>query len=220
MAQPVPRASGSAPAQEAAESAIRRYEERLARDPASLAFAPLADAYRKAGRSREAIRICREGLRRYPHYATARLLLAKAYLDEGERAGAMAELEALVQSGARDAEPHRLLAQLCRAAGRLDEAVAHLAEAARLDPADRESRAALDLMRGDGRLPEGSPLAGILADDTFATLSFGTACLEQGLVEEAAHVFVRLLRRNPGEARAGALLERALRARAQKRKGP
>ena len=35
--------------------AIRRQEERLARDPGSLAFAQLADLYRKAGRTRDAI---------------------------------------------------------------------------------------------------------------------------------------------------------------------
>ena len=94
MVQPVPRVGGDVAAQEAAQSAIRRYEERLAKDPASLAFAPLADAYRKAGRSREAIRLCREGLDRFPHYATARLVLAKALLDEGDTDGAAAELRA------------------------------------------------------------------------------------------------------------------------------
>ena len=35
-------------------AAIRRQEERVRRDPASLAFAQLADLYRKAGRTREA----------------------------------------------------------------------------------------------------------------------------------------------------------------------
>ena len=35
--------------------AIRRHEERLTRDPDSLAFAQLADLYRKAGRTGEAV---------------------------------------------------------------------------------------------------------------------------------------------------------------------
>ncbi|MBI3106485.1 MAG: tetratricopeptide repeat protein, partial [Candidatus Rokubacteria bacterium] len=133
MVQPVPRVGGDVAAQEAAQSAIRRYEERLAKDPASVAFAPLADAYRKAGRSREAIRLCREGLDRVPHYTTARLVLAKALLDEGDPDGAAAELRALVASGAKDPEAHRLLAQLDRLAGRLDDAMTHLEQAAKLD---------------------------------------------------------------------------------------
>jgi hypothetical protein len=45
-----------------AANAIRRQEERLQRDPTSLAFAQLADLYRKTGRPRDAISLCREGL--------------------------------------------------------------------------------------------------------------------------------------------------------------
>src|SRR5439155_1671900 len=63
-------------------AAIRRHEERLARDPASLAFAQLADLYRKAGRTRQAVAVCRNGLLRYPHYTTARLILVKALAAE------------------------------------------------------------------------------------------------------------------------------------------
>src|SRR5262249_19711123 len=47
MAPPAPRAGGDAQDDIAALSSIKRYEERLARDPGSLAFAPLADLYRK-----------------------------------------------------------------------------------------------------------------------------------------------------------------------------
>ena len=61
---------------DALAAAIRRHEERLARDPASLAFAQLADLYRKAGRTREAVALCRNGLVKHPHYTTARLILA------------------------------------------------------------------------------------------------------------------------------------------------
>ena len=94
MANPVSPVGGTlTPDDPATLSAIRRYEERLARDPTSLAFAPLADAYRKTGRVRDAIRLCREGLERFPHYVTARLILSKALLEfeaSGDRAGAEA----------------------------------------------------------------------------------------------------------------------------------
>src|SRR2546425_9779917 len=39
--------------------------------------------YRKAGRTREAVALCRNGLARYPHYTTARLILAKTLAAEG-----------------------------------------------------------------------------------------------------------------------------------------
>ena len=199
---------------------IRRYEERLARDPMSLAWAPLADAHRKAGRPREAIELCREGLSRFPHYRTARLILAKAYLGAGDAGAALAEIDTVLGSGARDAEAHRLAGDIHRRAGRLQEAIAHLGEAARLDPSDRESRLTLESLRGGGRVPDGSPLAGLLADDTFATLAFGALCLDQGLAEESAQIFLRLLGKDPGNARAREGLEQALRIKTQRRKGP
>src|SRR5574342_77110 len=121
MANPNPQGDGAV-GEDPAAGAIRRYEERLARDPASLAFAPLADAYRKAGRTREAINLCREGLGRFPHYTTARLILAKAHLDDGNADAALGELGVVLQSSPKDAQVHRLTAESHRRAGRWEEA--------------------------------------------------------------------------------------------------
>ena len=203
----------------AAAFAIRRYEERLARDPGSLAFAPLADAHRKAGRPGEAIKLCREGLERFPDYATARLILAKALADGGDPEAALAEVRVILQGNPADAQAHRLAGELERRAGRLPEALAHLRQAAALDPADRESRLLVEVLDGGGTLAGASALARLLADDTFATVSFGTVCLEQGLVDEAAQIFLRILRKEPGHEVAHLRLEEALRVKIQKRKG-
>ena len=219
MANPTPQAGGAAAEDPVAASAIRRYEERLARDPASLAFAPLADAYRKAGRTREAINLCREGLGRFPHYTTARLILAKAHLDDGNSEAALAELGIILQASPKDAQAHRLTADVHRRAGRLEEARQHLERVVKLDAGDRESRLLLETLAAEGRAGDGSPLGRVLADDTFATMSMGALCLEQGLHDEAAQIFLRLTRKNPGDARARDRLEEALRAKTQRRKG-
>ncbi len=196
--------------------AIRRLEERLARDPSALAFAHLADLYRKAGRGRDAIALCREGLERYPHYATARLILAKALLAEGELDDALAEAQKILETTPGQAQAHRLAAEVYRRLGRLDAAVEHLEAAVRLDPGDRESRALLTLLAAP---PPGEPtgLGRVLADDTFATLAFGTLCLEQGLGEEAAQVFARIVRKDPENTDARAGLEAALRVRPRRK---
>ncbi len=219
MANPIPQGGGAA-AEDPVAGAIRRYEERLAKDPASLAFAPLADAYRRVGRTREAIDLCREGLGRFPHYTTARLILAKAHLEDGNAEAALAELGVILQSSPKDAQVHRLAAGIHRRAGRLEEARQHLERVVTLDAGDRESRLLLETLAAEGRTSEGSPLGRVLADDTFATMSMGALCLEQGLSDEAAQIFLRLTRKNPGDARARAGLEEALRAKTQKRKGP
>jgi tetratricopeptide (TPR) repeat protein len=199
--------------------AIRRQEERLARDPASLAFAQLADLYRKAGRTRDAIALCRNGLTRYPHYTTARLILAKALVADGQLAPAQVELEAILEMSPKDVQCHRLAAEIQRRLGHIDEAVRHLEAAVAFDPSDRESQGLLSLLRA--AVPpsgEATGLARVLIDDTFATVTFGALCLEQGCVEEAAQIFTRILRKNPDHREARDRLESALRAR-QRRKG-
>lgn len=218
MADGVPRPGGGGGADDpATESAIRRHEERLARDPTSLAFAPLADAYRKAGRIREAIALCQDGLGRYPHYFTARLILAKALIADLREDEALAELTVLVKQSPDDVQCHRLLADLHRRRGNPDRAIQHLERVAVLDRADREARATLDLLRGSE--PPGQGLGRLLEDETFVTATFGNLCLRQGLLDDAAQIFVRLLRKDPENREARERLEETLRARIQRRKG-
>lgn len=62
------------------------------RDPEGLAFAPLADAYRRAGDFRHALELLRDGLDRHPgflsgHVVAAQLYLEKGLLEEAEIAG-------------------------------------------------------------------------------------------------------------------------------------
>ena len=129
--------------------AIRRHEERLARDPESLAFAQLADLYRKAGRTGDAVTLCREGLHRWPHYTTARLILAKTLLAEGQLEPALAEMDAILQTSPKDVQ--------CLPAGRRDPPArgpprrggGSSGEGGGLDPGDRESNALLALLRAD-----------------------------------------------------------------------
>jgi tetratricopeptide (TPR) repeat protein len=208
----------------ATAAAIRRHEERLTRDPRSLAFAQLADLYRKAGRVEEAVGLCRDGLARYPEYTTARLILAKSLMTQNAFSEALDELGAILKLAPRDVQCHRLAAEAHRKVGNLDAAVQHLEQAVALDPGDRESRALLPLLRaapaGEGEAAaarEAPGLMRVLRDDTFVTLAFGTLCLEQGAIEEAAQVFTRILRREPHHQEARERLEQALRARARRK---
>jgi tetratricopeptide (TPR) repeat protein len=199
-------------------NAIRRQEERVQRDPTSLAFAQLADLYRKVGRTRDAITLCREGLGRYPHYTTARLILAKALLAENELDQALAELSAILAVSPNDLQCHRLAAEIHRRQGRLEVAVEHLERAVKLDAGDRESRALLGLLRaGAAAGSEAGGLGRVLADETFVTASFGRVCLEQSLADDAAQVFGRILRREPANSEARQGLEQALRLRLRRK---
>ena len=197
---------------------MRRHEERLARDPSSLAFAQLADLYRKAGRTQDAISLCRQGLERYPQYTTARLILAKSWLAEGRLDEAVAEIRTMLEANPKDVQCLRLAAEVERRRGQVDAAADHLERVVKLDPGDRESRALLSFLRADPQaMADSTGLARVLRDDTFATRTFGAACLEQGCYDEAAQVFTRLLRRDPTDSGAREGLEQTLRARTRRK---
>jgi tetratricopeptide (TPR) repeat protein len=203
---------------DALAAAMRRHEERLARDPGSLAFAQLADLYRKAQRIDEAVALCRQGLTRYPQYTTARLILAKACLADGRVEEAAAEVRTALEQSPKDVQCLRLAAEIERRQGRVDAAAEHLERAVKVDPGDREARALLSLLRADPQAAaEGAGLARVLRDDTFVTLTFGTTCLEQGCLDEAAAVFTRLLRKDPNDSGAREGLEQTLRARSRRK---
>ena len=130
-------------------AAIRRHEERLARNPSSLAFAQLADLYRKAGRLGEAVVICRDGLVRYPQYATARLILAKALMAADHLEQAAAEAQTILETNAKDVQAHRLAAEIHRRRGHIDAAVRHLETVVKL----AHCSACCEPIRGPARPP-------------------------------------------------------------------
>lgn len=76
---------------------LEELRRRVERDPASIAFAALAEEYRHAGRFRDAIDVCRAGLRRHPVYLSARVTLARTLLEVGEYDEARRELQYVLQ---------------------------------------------------------------------------------------------------------------------------
>jgi tetratricopeptide (TPR) repeat protein len=63
---------------------IQRWSDEVARDPRSLAFLPLARAYRRQGLRELAMQLCLRGLEAYPSHAEAHGLLALLYLEAGD----------------------------------------------------------------------------------------------------------------------------------------
>lgn len=201
---------------------IRHYEARLAREPSSLAYAALAEAYRRAGRLDDAIATSEEGLRRYPAYATTRWVLAKACRDREDIPRARAEVMRFLEVEP-DHEPALRLALEC--ALRLADpvtAVNCLRRLHALDPHDRtvlgQLRALETALGGERLAREAGGLWPLLLDETFVTVSFGELCLAQGLWDEALAVFGRLVVRNPDHPVARARLAEIGRARAEARR--
>ena len=77
---------------------LEHLRRRVEANPASIAFATLADEYRRAGMLNEAITTCQTGLRRHPSYLSARVTLGTALLEAGRYDEARAELETVLRS--------------------------------------------------------------------------------------------------------------------------
>ena len=72
---------------------IDELKRRVQQDPSSIAFAALADEYRRAGLFHDAVETCRAGLQRHPAYVSARVTLGRALMELGEFQEAAEHLE-------------------------------------------------------------------------------------------------------------------------------
>jgi tetratricopeptide (TPR) repeat protein len=70
---------------------IEDLRRRVHEDPASIAFAQLAEEYRRAGDCEEAIKVCEAGLALHPAYLSARVTLGRALFELGRYEEARAE---------------------------------------------------------------------------------------------------------------------------------
>ena len=103
---------------------IYHYLKRHQADPRSRVFAPLAEAYRKAGLLDEAIEICRDGIRNHPNFLGGRVALARALFDKGDYENTVKELGPVVLDAPDNLVAQRLMAEACLILGRLSESLA------------------------------------------------------------------------------------------------
>ncbi len=102
---------------------IEELRRRVQKDPASIAFAQLAEEYRRAGNLQEAIDTCRAGLSKHPAYLSARVTLGRALVETGDLEGAQGELEYVLQHATENLAAIRGLAEIHQRRGRLAEAL-------------------------------------------------------------------------------------------------
>jgi tetratricopeptide (TPR) repeat protein len=96
----------------AANPRIDELRRRIDLDPASIAFAALAEEYRRAGFFDEAIATCEAGLKRHPSYLSARVTLGRALIEVGRYEDAREHLEFVVRSAPENLAAIRGLAEI------------------------------------------------------------------------------------------------------------
>src|SRR5260221_3093369 len=107
---------------------IEELRRRVQADPASIAFAALAEEFRRIGRYEDAIETCRTGLQRHPAYLSARVTLGRALIETGDYEGAREELETVLRSAPENLAAIRGLATINERLGHSSEMDPHLAD--------------------------------------------------------------------------------------------
>jgi predicted Zn-dependent protease len=93
---------------------IEELRRRVDHDPASIAFAQLAEEHRRAGEYGDAIRVARTGLGQHPGYLSARVTLARALIEVGELNQAERELDSVLHSAPDNLAAMRAMADIRR----------------------------------------------------------------------------------------------------------
>jgi tetratricopeptide (TPR) repeat protein len=115
---------------------IEDLRRRVQKDPASIAFAQLAEECRRAGHYQEAVDVCRTGLELHPGYLSARVTLGRALIELNDLDLALAELQYVLKAAPENLAAIRGVAEIYHRQDVLPEALA-------------QYRAALVLARND-----------------------------------------------------------------------
>ena len=110
---------------------------RVERDPASIAFAQLAEEHRRAGQCEDAVRVCRAGLLIHPGYLSARVTLARALVELDALDEALEQFTLVIKAAPENLVAVRSVADIYYRQDQLAEALGYYQSAlnlARNDP--------------------------------------------------------------------------------------
>ena len=180
---------------------IADMEKRLAADPESRLFLPLAEAYRAAGRLADAERALREGLVRHPGHHSARASLGRVLRESGRNEEALLVLEQVRAAAPENLLAQRLLAKLRDEHGAVESPGGEGAAPVRSRPMEA------------ARSAEDAPVPPSPADE-LSSVTLAELYLQQGDRQRALEIYrdvrlrepdnpawIRRIRRLEGEAR-------------------
>lgn len=197
----------------ASYSEIQKLEQRHAENPDGRTFAPLADAYRRAGRLAEAHQLVQAGLLKHPLYVSAHIVLGRCLIDMGDTAGARLAFEQVYAIDSENIIALRTLSELAEGEGRLADAEYWLRQALDVDPMNPDLRDGLERIAraaAEEPAPQPNPLADLAAElaeeeaagEGFATLQERASLAERTAPEDApAEDVLRAGGETAGEAR-------------------
>ena len=128
-------------------SEIEKLEKRWAENPKGRNFAPLADAYRKAGELDRAIELCTAGLELHPDYVSAHIVFGRCLMDQKNDPGASDVFRKVLALDPENVLALKILAEIAERGHRYDEAVDWLTRLLSADPMNGDAAEALTRAR-------------------------------------------------------------------------
>ena len=135
---------------------IEKLAERLAKDPSSKLFVPLAEEYLKGGMFEEAITVLKDGLKHHPSYISARVALGKAYHKKGLIKESLDEFKKVVAVNPDNLLAHKRLVEIHKALGNIEDAIKSCDTILLLNPKDEEIKGILKQLDGIRPVPKPS----------------------------------------------------------------
>jgi tetratricopeptide (TPR) repeat protein len=137
---------------------IERLQQKIAKDPDSKLFVPLAEEYKKAGMVDEAINVLIQGLEKQPNYLSARVSLGKIYMGKGLLNEARDEFKKVIAIIPDNLYAHKKLAEIYQELGERDNAMKELHSVLNLNPTDEWAVSNLSAIEQETKqIPEEEP---------------------------------------------------------------
>jgi|GEM_PF-2812425 len=165
---------------------IEEYTSKLTADPGSLIFLPLAELYHKAGMADEAMDVCKKGIDAHPDYYSARVLLARLFLEKEKFAESRSELDLVLSREPNNLPANNVLALLLEKQGNSGES--------------ETLRKKISFLKGESS--DQAEESEALTTATVAEIYF-----KQGLFDEAIRVYRKILETDPENAKIKKRLE-------------
>jgi tetratricopeptide (TPR) repeat protein len=157
---------------------ILELRRRVQADPASLAFAQLAEELRREGENDEAVGVCRAGLQHHPGSLTARVTLGRALIELDRLDEAFTELTDVLDVVPGHLPAIRALAEVYQRRGLMSEALVHYRRALQL--AQHDTDLEHEVERIQRTVAPAAPAAGEPAAPVEALFDFDSLLAQLG----------------------------------------
>ena len=129
-------------------SEIEKLEARYRENPKGRNFAPLADAYRKAGLIDNAIELCHAGLALHPDYVSGHIVHGRCLVDKKDDPGAETVFRKVLELDPENILALKVLAEIAERNNHNDQAMEWLNRLLLADPMNGEAAEGLSRVRG------------------------------------------------------------------------